>query len=212
MMSELKPCPFCGGDAEEDASSFVEYHGHEHQDSTIKCTSCGIEMTVYAHDITSDFPCSCCHDIPAEARKRWNRRAPVSTPQQSAQRASVDTTEFRIVLDNWAGALHSCDHRTRTVYAKQAYNALIAHINAWGSAGSGAIPRLQTKEQAQQAIQVCNGFADTLGDDEQHPLFPMMDALMDAIAAWERADPELREFFAEHDVAAPSPAPQGEQA
>jgi hypothetical protein len=65
-----------------------------------------------------------------------------------------------------------------------------------------AVPALRTKEQAKQAIEVCNAFADALGDDEQHPLFPMMDSLMDAIGVWEANDPELRDFFDDQDASA----------
>lgn len=57
--------------------------------------------------------------------------------------------------------------------------------------------KLQTKEHMKEATQVCNVLADIVGDDESHPLFPMMNALMDSIGAWEAADPELQAFFSE---------------
>ena len=57
--------------------------------------------------------------------------------------------------------------------------------------------KLQSKEHAKGASQVCNVLADIVGDDESHPLFPMMNALMDSIGAWEDADPELQAFFGE---------------
>jgi len=63
----------------------------------------------------------------------WNRRAPVSTPQQSAQRASVDTEEFRELLTAFGHNWTNGDEAQRA-----SREALIAHINAWGSAGSGA--------------------------------------------------------------------------
>jgi len=57
--------------------------------------------------------------------------------------------------------------------------------------------KLQTKEHAKEAIQVCNVLADIVGDNESHPLFPMMNALMDSIGAGGDADPELQAFFGE---------------
>jgi len=69
----------------------------------------------------------------------------------------------------------------------------------------GAIPTIRTKRQAQDAIKVCNALTDVVGDDEQHPLFKMMDDLMTAIGAWEDADPELQAFFNSGD------APSAEQ-
>jgi hypothetical protein len=65
------------------------------------------------------------------------------------------------------------------------------------AADAGGLPALKTKDEAQQAIQVCNTLVDVVGDDEQHPLFPLMAALMGAIGKWEDVDPELQAFFAE---------------
>ncbi|MFK3741058.1 hypothetical protein [Massilia sp. TN1-12] len=62
-------------------------------------------------------------------------------------------------------------------------------------------PVLQTKEQYDDAIRICNVMVDiipeSIGDDPQHPLMPMMESLMNAIGAWEAADPEMQVFFKE---------------
>ena len=87
MSNELLPCPFCGGKAETDATSVSEFYGHEHQDYTIECTKCGADMTVYTHSNKDgtpsrgyEFGCSCCNDIPAAAREKWNTRPQQITP------------------------------------------------------------------------------------------------------------------------------------
>jgi hypothetical protein len=72
-MPELKPCPFCGGEAEEDATACAEYYGHDHQDYTIRCKSCKAQIEIDTGTFAV-FPCSCCHDTRAEAIARWNKR------------------------------------------------------------------------------------------------------------------------------------------
>jgi len=71
-MTELLNCPFCGGEAEEDSGRCAEYGGHEHQDCSVLCKVCGAEIYISS---SQDFPCSCCHDVMAEAIKRWNARS-----------------------------------------------------------------------------------------------------------------------------------------
>ena len=51
---ELLPCPYCGGEAEE-------------QDNWIFCIACGVGYEEFD---------------PAESRKAWNTRAPLLTPTQ----------------------------------------------------------------------------------------------------------------------------------
>ena len=62
-------------------------------------------------------------------------------------------------------------------------------------------PVLKTRGQYDDAIRICDVMTDVIPEviapDEQHPLMPMMEALMNAIGAWEAADPELQEFFKE---------------
>ena len=75
-MEKLLPCPFCGSDnIEEDASSSIDYHGHEHQDYEIICKDCKacIDITTGSYKDHA-FSCSCCHDIKGEAYRRWNNR------------------------------------------------------------------------------------------------------------------------------------------
>jgi hypothetical protein len=72
---------------------------------------------------------------------------------------------------------------------------------------SAAVPgiTIRSKDDANQAIRVCNLLTDIVGDNAKHSLFPTMSALMDAIGIWEESDPELREFFG---AAVPSTAAQ----
>lgn len=51
---------------------------------------------------------------------------------QQPARASVDSPDFCDLVARWAGAAHSCDKYTRTEGARDAWRALIDHINAWG--------------------------------------------------------------------------------
>src|SRR5438067_7327722 len=167
-MSDLMPCPFCGNPPEmvEWTASPVE----------IKCEACGVVIDGLRDEVIA----------------AWNRRAPVSTPQQSApeavqsvvacarrvlskfgadsdwsewkdladalrefdsagqdqqsaQRASVDTEDafaWAVFADNGNVIIWS---KRRDVVEPVAAEygkpivPVIAHINAWGSAGSGAI-------------------------------------------------------------------------
>lgn len=72
----LLPCPFCGGEPEEDAGGCIEYHGHEHQDYSITCKQCGAEVycSVGAFE-RADVPCSCHHDTRKVCVDKWNKRA-----------------------------------------------------------------------------------------------------------------------------------------
>lgn len=56
--TELKPCPFCGGEAIKSAFSW----GNIHDEYTIQCTVCGARTTVLKSE---------------EATERWNTRKPM---------------------------------------------------------------------------------------------------------------------------------------
>lgn len=73
---KLLPCPFCGGEPEEDGGMFFEFYGHERQDYSIACKKCKAEVRcdVGEHEGT-DAPCSCHHDTRKICAEKWNRRA-----------------------------------------------------------------------------------------------------------------------------------------
>lgn len=72
----LLPCPFCGGEPEEDAGGCSEYSGHEHQDYSISCNGCGAEVYCSVGSFEkADVPCSCHHDTRTVCVNKWNRRA-----------------------------------------------------------------------------------------------------------------------------------------
>ncbi|WP_317178863.1 Lar family restriction alleviation protein [Lelliottia amnigena] len=72
----LLPCPFCGGEPEEDAGGCSEYSGHEHQDYSISCNGCGAEVYCAVGSFEkADVPCSCHHDTRTVCVNKWNRRA-----------------------------------------------------------------------------------------------------------------------------------------
>ncbi len=82
MSNELKPCPFCGSHptVNED-NMFWEFGGHERQDSSVNCESCGLDLIEYA----SDKRCSCCNDLTAIVIDRWNSRFIVAIdPEQES--------------------------------------------------------------------------------------------------------------------------------
>lgn len=72
----LLPCPFCGGEPEEDAGGCIEYHGHEHQDYSITCKQCGAEVYCSVGTFEkADVTCSCHHDTRRVCVDKWNKRA-----------------------------------------------------------------------------------------------------------------------------------------
>lgn len=60
MNEELKPCPFCGGEADVVCRGFYK---------VAKCITCGAEGRHFNGD-TSDYP----HNAPVEAAAAWNQR------------------------------------------------------------------------------------------------------------------------------------------
>lgn len=66
-------------------------------------------------------------------------------------RSSIDSPEFRALVEMWAGKYHSAYLQVRKGH-EQAYRALIAHIDAWGArmagvpAGWKLMPEVPTNE------------------------------------------------------------------
>lgn len=82
--SELMPCPFCGGDPEENSGGCCEFYGHEHQDYSIICRDCGAEVSCFAGSFEgADIPCSCHYSNREVCVEKWNRR--VSQPSESKE-------------------------------------------------------------------------------------------------------------------------------
>ncbi|WP_313079136.1 Lar family restriction alleviation protein [Atlantibacter sp.] len=97
----LLPCPFCGGEPEEDAGCVSEYYGHEHQDYSISCTKCGAE--VYCNVGTfdgADVPCSCHHDTRKVCVDKWNMRQ-TAAPAAQAEQLSGNTEQVEPVTTNY---------------------------------------------------------------------------------------------------------------
>lgn len=72
-MDELKPCPFCGGDAEMDTrQGYSQFppNGRSGTRIAVYCRDCGAEIGVCREDVPS---------IEAEqVTEMWNRRAPAA--------------------------------------------------------------------------------------------------------------------------------------
>ena len=63
MNKELKPCPFCGGEADwyiETKDALVQMGGFASVNNTVECDSCGITTPIYADK--------------SKAIKAWNTR------------------------------------------------------------------------------------------------------------------------------------------
>ena len=112
----LLPCPFCGGEPEEDAGGCIEYHGHEHQDYSITCKQCGAEVycSVGAFE-RADVPCSCHHDTRKVCVDKWNKRAAMlqagtltNEDTKQAWTGIPDIDNAIIMLDR-IETLESCD-------------------------------------------------------------------------------------------------------
>ena len=74
----LLPCPFCGGEPEEDAGGCIEFYGHEHQDYSIACKQCGAEVYCSVGTFEkADVPCSCHYDTRKVCVDKWNKRSTI---------------------------------------------------------------------------------------------------------------------------------------
>lgn len=75
MSEEIKPCPFCGGDAEADlARGFVNWKGNPCNAVAIYCQNCSVEVSM----CYGDYPHLTLEEIYSECLKIWNRRATAS--------------------------------------------------------------------------------------------------------------------------------------
>lgn len=74
MSEELKPCPFCGGEAiiriHKERSSMFEYLGYGENAACVACTKCGCNTGYYLPHYDQDEN----YHI-KQATKAWNRRA-----------------------------------------------------------------------------------------------------------------------------------------
>lgn len=72
MSEELKPCPFCGGEAEIDFSSVTDFGGFGHQTGWCECLNCGLQIDLeFNADDKSINPTKL-------LTKKWNTRGPQS--------------------------------------------------------------------------------------------------------------------------------------
>ncbi|HIH9949923.1 TPA: DUF551 domain-containing protein [Klebsiella pneumoniae] len=95
----LLPCPFCGGEPEEDAGGCSEFHGHEHQDYSITCKQCGAEVYCSVGTFEkADVPCSCHHDTRKVCVDKWNRRAAMLASAPQPQNAPQNIPE---IIPGW---------------------------------------------------------------------------------------------------------------
>jgi hypothetical protein len=76
-MNELKPCPFCGGDAELDTRQGFVYlksgqprHGSR---MTVYCRECGADIGICREDVPDVYP-----ELVVEM---WNRRTSSTVPR-----------------------------------------------------------------------------------------------------------------------------------
>ena len=104
---KLLPCPFCGGEPEEDGGMFFEFYGHERQDYSIACKKCRAEVRcdVGEHE-GADAPCSCHHDTRKICAEKWNQRAAML---QGADGTLIGEGTRNHPEDNLDMVDHSCD-------------------------------------------------------------------------------------------------------
>ena len=68
MQNELKPCPFCGGEAEINIRKQCYGHGEYHDEYFVKCKSCGARSGFEVVYYLSSKECE------EAVTKKWNRR------------------------------------------------------------------------------------------------------------------------------------------
>nr|DAJ89725.1 MAG TPA: restriction alleviation protein [Caudoviricetes sp.] len=126
---KLLPCPFCGGEPEEDGGMFFEFYGHERQDYSIACKKCRAEVRcdVGEHE-GADAPCSCHHDTRKICAEKWNRRAAMlqgaDRPQNEPQNIpeNIPATQFKPVADLYGLTSPTGSEKSFTFNAVEARN------------------------------------------------------------------------------------------
>ena len=111
---KLLPCPFCGGEPEEDGGMFFEFYGHERQDYSIACKKCRAEVRcdVGEHE-GADAPCSCHHDTRKICAEKWNRRAAMlqdAEPASNRDELPLDYLQGHKDGLEWAAQLAEANH------------------------------------------------------------------------------------------------------
>lgn len=80
MVEELKPCPFCGGQAD------LLQAGNRHQSCIIECTNCGTR-----HESSDEEP---------HSGRSWNARVAVDAQPEAAPVGRLTISRFRGHLEN----------------------------------------------------------------------------------------------------------------
>lgn len=73
-MTDLEPCPFCGGEAEWDAEITEEYNGTSYRELILRCRNCLLIMSPMYGMSYDDSP-EREERIRQDLIGRWNRRA-----------------------------------------------------------------------------------------------------------------------------------------
>lgn len=80
-MTELKPCPFCGGEAKYLIKRYSEIRTARGWDFGIHCTKCDVRTPKGNYklevNLSDDGQISLIEDERGEAIEAWNRRAPL---------------------------------------------------------------------------------------------------------------------------------------
>lgn len=117
-MTDLLPCPFCGGTPK------LRTHrtGEDSEDAFVECPSCEVRTTYYEDAYAPT----------ADAIAAWNRRAPSPTPQQTPIRWLV-TNEVHGGSTGWVVVQHEHDARNRAARMEQAGAINVAVVPLYAS-------------------------------------------------------------------------------
>ena len=88
-MSELKPCPFCGGEAELDWGSVIDIGAFSHQSGWVNCTNQDCDATVEITSIDDD-------KNSGYVIKKWNTR----TESTELEQLRKERDELERLADN----------------------------------------------------------------------------------------------------------------